>query len=144
MTIHGVQRLAALVGTWHTTGKVAPRPGHSAERFTATDRYEWLPGAQFLVHHWDAEMPDGRTRGIEIIGHEPHTDRFPMHAYDSDGNRTTMIGSCEGKDMKFEGIGIRFTGRLSDDFEQIHGVWEVQPDGADWQELMTVTLTRQA
>ena len=141
---HGVQRLESLVGTWHTTGEVAPRDGRPAAPFTATDSYEWLPGRHFLVHHWDAAMPTGRTQGIEIIGHDPETDRFPMRAYDSNGNTTTMIGTSDGTSMLLEGTGVRFTGRFDHDRNEVHGVWEVQPDGADWQLWMRVTLTRQA
>lgn len=140
----GVGRLAALVGTWHTSGEVAQRDNHPAAPFTATDSYEWLPGRHFLVHHWDAAMPSGRTQGIEIIGHDAETDRFPMRAYDSNGNTTTMIGTSDGTSMLFEGTGIRFTGRFNHDGSEVIGAWDVQPDGSDWQLWMRVTLTRQA
>jgi hypothetical protein len=139
----GIARLAALVGTWHTTGTVEPRDGNAAAPFTATDSYEWLPGRHFLVHHWDAAMPGGRTQGIEIIGHDAASDRFPMRAYDSNGNITSMTGTIDGTAMRFEGTGVRFTGRLDTEHDEINGTWEVQPDGADWQPWMRVTLTRQ-
>jgi hypothetical protein len=140
---NGMARLGALVGTWHTTGTVESHDGHAASPFTAIDSYEWLPGRHFLVHHWDAAMPEGRTQGIEIIGHDAETDRFPMRAYDSNGQITTMTGTSDGTTMQFEGTGVRFTGRLSPGHDEVKGTWETQPDGADWRPWMHVTLTRQ-
>lgn len=139
----GIERLGALCGTWHTSGDVLGRNGEPSAPFTATDSYQWLPGRHFLVHHWDAAMPDGRSQGIEMIGYDAESDHFPMHAYDSDGNVTEMAGIYNGSSMQFEGAGVRFRGAFNADCNVITGTWEVQPEGNGWLPWMHVTLTRQ-
>jgi hypothetical protein len=139
----GLERLGALAGTWHTTGEVVATTDTPATPFTATDSYDWLPGRHFLVHHWDAAMPDGRSQGIEIIGYDAERDRFPMHAYDNDGNVTEMDGSSDGSSLQFEGSGVRFVGTFNDQRSVVSGTWELQTDELAWLPWMRVTLTRQ-
>lgn len=82
----GHRRLDAFVGTWHTEGELKARSSGPAVKFHATDTCEWLPGGFFLVHRWDAHMPDGEFKGVEIIGYDASSQTYPMHAFDSWGN----------------------------------------------------------
>ncbi|MGH7725605.1 MAG: DUF1579 family protein [Candidatus Eiseniibacteriota bacterium] len=54
-------RLNPFVGVWNTEGEMRNTPSGSSTKFKATDTYEWLPGGHFLLHRFDANMPDGNV-----------------------------------------------------------------------------------
>lgn len=100
-----LQRLAPFVGTWHTTGTVIA----TSAAYTATDIYEWLPGGHFLVHRWDAQMAEGRSQDIKIIGPDASDGaargHCTMHLFDSTGKTDTMRSIVDGKQVAFAGNG---------------------------------------
>jgi hypothetical protein len=110
--------------------------------FTATDRYEWMPGGFFLLHHVEARMGDTRLTALEVIGYDPSTDSYPMRSYDSMGNVGTHQGRLRDGTWTFTGAAERFTGTFGDDGDTLSGLWERSADGATWEPWMDVTLTR--
>ena len=64
------RRLESFIGRWNTEGTIRVNPGSPAVRFHAVDTYEWVPGGFFVLHRWDAHMPEGRTQGVEILGYD--------------------------------------------------------------------------
>jgi hypothetical protein len=140
--IDGVQRLEAFVGTWNTEGEIRASSSGPAAKIHATDTYEWLPGGFFLVHRWDAHMPDGNTQGIEIIGYDASSETYPMHSFDSQGNTGLMRASFEDGVWTFVGESLRFTGGFRDSGNTFAGVWEQRSDGGDWLPWMDVTLRK--
>lgn len=137
------KRLEAFVGTWNTQGEIRGGDSGPAAKFHATDTYEWLPGGFFLVHRWDAHMPDGNTQGIEIIGYDASSKAYTMHTFDSQGNADTMRASIEGDIWMFEGESLRFTGRFRDKGNTLVGVWSQRSSNeADWLPWMDVTLRK--
>lgn len=131
----GLQRLEAFVGDWATAGEMQGRP------FTARDTYEWLAGRHFLVHRFDAAMPEGRVTGIEIIGYDAETGLYPMQSFDSTGQASTLLGRSDEGVWTFTGEQLRFTGRFRADGRVFGGVWEHLYNDS-WVDLMTVQLTK--
>lgn len=75
------RRLEIFVGEWRTEGEILATEAGPASRLTAIDRYEWLPGGFFLLHHVDARMGDVEIKTLEIIGYDAEsetTSRAPM------------------------------------------------------------------
>jgi hypothetical protein len=141
---HPLGPLQQFVGVWQTEGTMLPASGRGGEHFTAVDSYELVPGGYFLLHHWDARMPDGRTRGIEVMGRAAETNGFFLHSYDDVGNAGVMSASNEGGRWTFDGESMRFRGSFSEDGDLFSGTWEFRPDAAgSWQPWMTVRLRRQ-
>lgn len=138
-----LERLNQFLGTWDTEGEMkSSAPGQSA-KFQATDTYEWLPGGHFLLHRFDASMPDGRVQGIEIIGYSRESDSYPMHSFDSTGNTTTMQARVEKEEWTFVGEAIRFKGKFRENGKVFAGLWESRSDeDALWRPLMDVTLRK--
>lgn len=140
-----MQRLAPFVGTWHTTGTVIA----TSAAYTATDIYEWLPGGHFLVHRWDAAMPDGRSQGIEIIGPDAPdgaaSGHYTMHSFDSTGKAETMRAVVNGNSVAYDGDGVRFRGAFNGDGSEMSGTWSLQAEGsADWEPWMSVVLRQES
>ncbi len=138
-----LERLNPFVGVWDTEGEMKTiAPGQSA-KFNATDTYEWLPGGHFLLHRFDADMPQGKVQGIEIIGYKRESNTYPMYSFDSKGNTSLMQARVEKETWTFAGEAIRFTGKFSDNGKIFSGLWEFRPgEDASWQPLMDITLRR--
>jgi hypothetical protein len=82
-----LERLAALVGRWRTSGWTRETADTPALQIAATDTYEWLPGRFALLHTVDAHIAD-------IEGNYPSKGTGERAAWfrDSEGN---MIGIGE-------------------------------------------------
>jgi hypothetical protein len=136
-------RLTAFVGEWKTKGEIKNSPSGQPVKFKAKDHYEWLQGGHFLLHRFDADMPEGNIKGIEIIGYNPETASYFMHSFDSQGNATVMQGRMEGDTWKFVGERARFTGSFDDQERILAGVWELRSaDGSGWEPWMDVKLRK--
>jgi hypothetical protein len=138
-----LERLDPFVGVWHTDGQLKINPSDQPSRFTAIDTYEWLPGGHFLLHRFDADMPDGEVQGIEVIGYARETDSYFMHSFDSTGDASSMRARVQNQTWTFTGKNVRFTGGFRDNGKVFAGMWELRSgDGAPWQPWMDVTLKK--
>lgn len=138
-----LEALNLFVGVWNTEGEMRIGPSGQPAKFRATDTYEWLPGGHFLLHRIDANMPDGKIQGIEIIGYDRENNSYPMHSFDSSGNAGVMQARLGKDTWTFAGEGVRFTGGFRDNGKVFAGIWEVHPgDGAAWQPWMNVELRK--
>ena len=138
----GLEKLEAFVGTWSTAGEIRAGEHGPATAFSAIDRYEWMEGGHFLLHHVDARMGDGHLVALEVIGYDAATGTYPMRSFDSQGNTGTHTARMQDGTWTFQGESERFTGRFSDDGNTITGLWEQSADGVTWTPWMDVTLTR--
>lgn len=136
------QLLDAFVGTWKTEGRIHGDSGSDLE-LTGTDRYEWLPGRFFLVHHVDVRLGDQPIQSIEVIGYDPSTRSYPMHSFDSRGSTTDMQATVQDGTWRFTGETMRFTGGFAEDGNVIRGTWDQAKDDGTWRPWMDVILTRQ-
>jgi hypothetical protein len=136
-------RLNAFAGVWDTNGEIKAGPSGQPVKFTATDAYEWLPGGHFLLHRFEADMPDGKVEGIEVIGYNQETKSYPMHSFDNSGNASVMHARIENDTWIFTGESLRFTGRFLDNGKVFAGLWELRSsDGSAWQPWMDVKLRK--
>ena len=135
--------LDAFVGTWRTEGVIRAGEHGPAAAFTATDRYEWMAGGFFLIHHVAAQMGEDPLTALEIIGYDPATGTYPMRSFDSQGNTGTHQAALRDGVWTFAGDTERFTGSFSEDGNTITGLWEQSADGSTWVPWMDVTLTRE-
>lgn len=135
--------LEPFVGAWETTGQVLNAPSGPPAGFTATDTYEWVAGGQFLLHRFDANMPNGTVTGIEIIGYSQETHSYLMYSFDNSGGVTVMQGHVEKGRWSFLGERIRFSGAFRDDNSVFGGSWEIRSaEETGWQPLMHVQLSK--
>lgn len=131
-------RLEPFVGEWRTSGTMAA----TGAAFHALDSYEWVAGGRFLLHRWDAAMPDGRNEGVELIGWDAEGEAYRLHSFDSSGAVTVMRAECSDGEWTFTGDTLRFTGRFGGEGRTLAGRWELrEPDGG-WTPLMDVKLRR--
>jgi hypothetical protein len=113
-----LERLNPFVGVWDTEGEMKPGSQETPAGFKAIDTYEWLPGGHFLIHRFDADMPDGKIQGIEVIGYSQESNSYSMHSFDSSGKVSIMQARVE-KDT-----------------------WTFVSEGAAWQPWMNVRLKK--
>lgn len=136
-------RLGVFVGSWRTQGELlSDSPGGPATPLRATDRYEWLPGGFFLLHHVDARVGDAVVHALEVIGFDERRGEYFSHAYDGGGTMTTYAARLDGDRWRIEGATERFAGAFSADRQLLTGRWERLVDGAGWVPWMTLTLTK--
>jgi len=137
-----LERLSPFVGAWDTEGEIKTGPGQPS-KFKTADTYEWLPGGHFLLHHFEADMPDEKVQGIEVIGYSRKSNSYPMYSFDNSGNTSLMQARVEKETWTFIGEGIRFTGRFGDSGKVFAGLWELRSgDDAAWQSWMDVKLKK--
>jgi hypothetical protein len=137
-----LEQLNPFVGVWKTEGEMKAGP-NAQVKFTAVDTYEWLDGGHFLVHRFDADMPDGKVQGIEVIGYNRETKSYPMHSFDNSGKVSLMQARLEQDTWTFEGESIRFRGGFQNGGKVFAGLWELRSgEGAAWQPLMQVSLMK--
>jgi hypothetical protein len=138
-----LERLNLFVGVWDTEGEMKAISSGRPTKFRATDTYEWLPGGHFLLHRFDADMPDGKVQGIESIGYSQENNSYPMHSFDSLGNAVLMQARIEKDTWTFVGEGIRFSGGFRDNGRVFAGLWELRSgDAATWHPWMEVRLKK--
>lgn len=138
-----LERLSPFVGVWRTEGEIRTGTAGQPAKFAARDAYEWLPGGHFLLHRFDADMPDGKIQGIEVIGYSRETKSYPMYSFDSAGNMSLMQAHLEKGTWRFVAQAVRFTGSFRENGAVFEGVWERRStDDAGWQPWMGVKLTR--
>ncbi len=100
-----LERLEAFVGVWNTEGEVAATAAAPPAKFKAVDTYEWLAGGHFLLHWFEANVPDGELRGLEVMGYSRETDAHFARSFDSVGNETAMQGRLTADGWRFIGEG---------------------------------------
>jgi len=133
------KHLERLRGTWSTRGEML-KSNVAGKTFRGKDTYAWLPGDKFLLHSWNVQMPDGRKKGIEVIGFDRKTRGITSHSFDSDGNASRMKVQVRGDEYRLLGDVVRFSGRFNPDGTELGGLWELKGKKG-WEPWMQVTLT---
>lgn len=139
------QRLEALVGEWHTTGRTRSTPSAPSVEIDATDVYEWLPGRSGLLHRVDARMGEERVEGAEIIGYDPSRGAYVTLYFGSDGTNGYEASLTEedgAVHWRMHSERDRFRGTFSDDGATITGHWELLDEDGNWHPWMDLQLTR--
>jgi hypothetical protein len=136
--------LDVLVGHWNTTGENVPDGKEAAISIKGTDRYEWLPGRKFLVHHVDVWMGDEKVNVVEVVG--PCGDdltAIPMHSFDNGGNHTVMHARQEStKSWLFSNDELRTRLTLSDGGTSMTARWERKVAGDRWAHWLNMHFAK--
>lgn len=125
------------IGTWDTSGQLWATPEAEPVDFTAEDRYEWLAGGHFLLHHVEADMAGTEVRALEIA--RPDGDEWILDSYDNAGGFSVSRARLDGEDWRITGESERFAGTFTADHTRIAGRWE-RLDQGEWVRWMEVTL----
>jgi len=137
------RRLEPFIGKWKTEGIIKATPVAPGVPFHAVDTYEWVPGGFFVLHRWDANMPDGRTQGVEILGYDAARATYTVQSFDSVGNTDALTASVAGDSWTFDGKLLRFRGSFRDGGNCLVGVWDRRTnEAATWEHFMDVKLSK--
>ena len=142
-----LQLLNVFVGKWHTeglsygSGQAYENPYDSAVRWSSEETYEWLPGGFFLVRHYDGQVGDAPTKGMETIGYDAVSQTYPSHLFDNYGRVHLRSWSVRDGVWSYTGTEYRATYAFSHDGNTmtIHLEWL---DGEDWLIWADVKATK--
>jgi hypothetical protein len=122
-----LKRLERFVGTWSMKGRTLDA---DRDNVFGTTTYEWLPGGFFLQQRTEIDFMGMEIRGLEVIGYDPATGKFPStvysnlvgtpipYEYDVQDDRFTIRTELAG--------GATFTGSFAADGNSGSGGW--RPD----------------
>jgi hypothetical protein len=122
-----LQRLDRFVGTWEITGRTL---GADQDNVSGRLTFEWLPGGFFLQQRVQIDFMGLDVRGLEVIGYDPATGKFPStvysnlvgvpipYEYDVQGDKVTIRTELAG--------GATFTGTWAGEGSSMSGGW--RPD----------------
>lgn len=144
------KRLSIFVGTWNLEGRQhATRVGPAAD-ITGTERFEWLSGGFFLVHHFDARVGGQPAACIEVTGYDASTGTYPTHTYYNNGQSAEwQLVDRDGSwiltgewSMGGETVAVRCTIEFADEGRSRTAKWESSSDGARWETFWDVKAIR--
>ena len=121
-----LKRLDRFLGTWDMRGRTLDS---GADNVTGRTTFRWLDGGFFLEQRVELDFAGLRVRGLEIIGYDPETGRFPSTVY---ANMAPIAipyvweVDDEGLTIKTEMLGATFRGKWSADGTTFSGGW--RPD----------------
>src|SRR5262249_33008285 len=73
-----LKRLERFVGTWNVTGRTL---GSAQDNVSGRFTFEWLPGGFFLQQRTELNFAGYEVSGLEVIGYDPATGKFPSTVY---------------------------------------------------------------
>jgi hypothetical protein len=137
-------RLEPLVGEWQLEGRQLASPFGPDATFSAHERYEWLAGHAFLVHHLEGKIGDADAACVEILGPREGQGGLAAHTFydngvqnlwdlESAGDGWVMRGTWptpEGDAQVRCTIRREGTGRAD--------LWEFSRDGRTWRTFLDV------
>ncbi len=144
------ERLDAFAGKWHMEGQQLAGPAGPAASISALQTYEWLPGGQFLVHHFDGRIGDSPAACIEVLGFEPERRCYRAHTFYNNGQTNVwdvehheghwlFLGdwTAGGRPMK-----VRCTTTFAADGTTMASKWEHSSDGSQWHTFWDVSARK--
>jgi Protein of unknown function (DUF1579) len=123
-----LHKLDRFVGSWEVRGRTL---GAEQDDVSGRLTFEWLPGGFFLAQRVEFEFQGLEIRGLEVIGYDPATGRFPStvfsnlvgvpipYEYDVRGDEVTIRTELGG--------GATFTGQWAEGGESMSGGWRPDP-----------------
>ena len=81
--------LQAFAGSWSFEGRQLESDVGPAAHITGVERYDWLSGGNFLVHHFHARVGDGKAACIEMIGFDDEANVYPVSTFYDNGETNT-------------------------------------------------------
>jgi Protein of unknown function (DUF1579) len=123
-----LKRLERFVGTWEIRGRTLDS---EQDNVSGQTTFEWLPGGFFLQQRSQLNFAGYQIQGLEVIGYDPATDKFPSivyasmagvpipYEYDVRGDQVTIRTELGG--------GATYTGSFSPDGNSGSGGWRPDP-----------------
>ena len=108
----------------------------------ASDVYEWAPGGFFVIHPAYGRIGAVDVGGVEVIGHDPSTNRYWSHFFDSHGNASTSELALQGERWIWQGENTRCTAEFSADGKTQTAHHERRSDDGRWVPSMEAVLTK--
>ena len=138
-----LKRLEQFVGTWEVKGRTL-----DAEEDNVSGRltFEWLPGGFFLQQRTELNFAGYEVKGLEVIGYDPATDRFPStvyssmigvpipYEYDVQGNQVTIRTDFNG--------GATYKGSFGEDGDSGSGGWRPDQGAGPGNVAYDITVRR--
>jgi uncharacterized protein DUF1579 len=139
---HELDALEIFIGRWITEGSAAAAAEAPAQQIAASDVYEWMPGRSFVLHTAYGRIGDLGVGGTEIIGYDMERGCFHTHFFDSSGNITRELLSCEAGVWTWQGETVRARSVFSADGRVQSCQHQASPDRESWNDTMTVVLRK--
>ena len=133
--------LEPLIGTWETQITMLGPDGIKGDKYHAVDRYEWMGGEHFMLHHVDAMMPGGELKALEVLGVADSGSGFFIRSYDSEGGSLEFEASLDGRKWSAVSATLRFAGEFDGAGRTVAGRWH-RREGEQWLPAMDVVLTK--
>jgi hypothetical protein len=134
--------LAALVGTWNTTGTHPLVPGKT---FHGRTSFVWIEGGAFLMMHSEIDEPEIPS-GIAVFGTDDGSGECSMLYFDERGVSRRYEVSLQDNVWKWwrndPAFSQRFTGEIAADGRTIVSHGELSRDGGRWEPDLALTYTR--
>ena len=134
--------LDVFAGRWVTRGTIHATADAPAAELLAIDRYEWLPGGFFLLHHVDARLGGVAARSLEVIGHDPARGCYVSRSYDDRGGSEEFTARLDGLAWSIDGASVRFRGGFTDGGDRLAGRWERRDESGAWVAWMDIELRK--
>ena len=108
--------------------------------------FEWLPGGFFLQQRTELDFAGYQVQGLEVIGYDPATDKFPStvyssmvgvpipYEYDIQGDQVTIRTELNG--------GATYRGSFSADGNAGSGGWRPDAGAGPGNVAYDITTTR--
>jgi Protein of unknown function (DUF1579) len=138
-----LKRLERFVGTWKVTGRTLDA---TQDNVSGRFSFEWLPGGFFLQQRTELDFAGYQVQGLEVIGYDPATDKFPStvyssmvgvpipYEYDIQGDQVTIRTELNG--------GATYRGSFSADGNSGSGGWRPDAGAGPGNVAYDITTTR--
>jgi hypothetical protein len=126
-----LRKLDRYVGTWDMTGRTI---GSDTDNVKGRTTFEWLPGGFFLQQRISLDFAGYQVEGLELIGYDPATGKFPSTVYSNGiGQPLPYWYEVDGDNLKIrtETLGATFTGTWNEDGTKFSGGWRPDPGRED-------------
>jgi hypothetical protein len=138
-----LKRLERFVGTWKVTGRTLDA---TQDNVSGRFSFEWLPGGFFLQQRTELDFAGYQVQGLEVIGYDPATDKFPSTVYSS------LVGVPIPYEYDIQGDQVRirtelnggatYTGSFSPDGNSGSGGWRPDEGAGPGNVAYDITTTR--
>ena len=138
-----LKRLERFVGTWEVNGRTLDS---EEDNISGRFAFQWLPGGFYLQQRTELNFAGYEVKGLEVIGYDPATDRFPStvyssmsgvpipYEYDVQGDHVTIRTELNG--------GATYTGTFSKDGNSGSGGWRPDAGAGPGNVAYDITVTR--
>jgi ketosteroid isomerase-like protein len=137
------RQLDVFIGRWKVEGhNRAGAPLHPHAHVTGDESYAWLPGGFFIEGQWNHRFADAAHAGTSILGVDAISETHVIHNFDNLGYARTYTMRARGRTWTLTGERERATYVFSDDGSEMTARWEISKNGATWDPLCDLALTR--